>query len=292
MDGKDWELLKALHEVKSAAKAADKIFLSQPAVTYRMKKMEAEMKTQLFIKNNRGIGFTSAGERLLSYANKMSRQYDEILEWVRNEEGIVRGPIRIGAPPFFASRYLPALFREFNSMYPQAMLMLYSGLSSELIELLRREEILLSVVRGKHPWEGGEILLFEETIKIVHLNPFTLEELPSIPFIDYRADSYLEGQINSWWLENFSVQRNILIHTYNSSSCIHFVKEGLGFSVLPSISIPNDEGLFTQTIVNIKGVPYVRPTRLLYYKTVLNLDVYRVFIDFLRHKMTNGEPFL
>ncbi|MDR1828780.1 MAG: hypothetical protein LBR29_10650, partial [Methylobacteriaceae bacterium] len=87
----------------------------------------------------------------------------------------------------------------------------------------------------------------------------------------------------------FTTPRNILINTHNSYSCIEFVKAGLGFSIVPSISVPEDERLFTMPILNIKGEPYLRPTRLLFYNKVRNLDVYNVFIEFFQSKMINAK---
>jgi DNA-binding transcriptional LysR family regulator len=284
VDTKDWKLLKALREYGTAVKTAEKLFLSQPAVTYRLKRMESETGAKLFIKSNKGILFTSAGERLLSHADRMLRQHQEILERVKLQDGIVSGTIHLGAPPYFASRYLPALIREFSSMYPEVTLRLYSGLSSELIELLRREEVLICVVRGEHVWNGETITILQETIKVAAAQPLALEDLPRIPFIGYRTDPYLQGQIDHWWWNNFSTPRNMLIHTFNSSSCIRFIKEGLGFSLIPSMSIDSDDILFNQTITNNLGEPYIRPTRLLYHPKVQNFDTYTVFIDFFIKK--------
>lgn len=283
MDTKDWKLLKALKEYGTAVKTAEKLFLSQPAVTYRLKKMESETETKLFIKSNKGILFTSAGERLLSHADRVLRQHREILEGVKLQDGVVSGSIHLGAPPYFASRYLPALFREFSSMYPEITLRLHSGLSSELMELLRREEVLICVVRGGHVWTGEAITILQETIKIVAVQSLALENLPRTPFIGYRTDPYLQEQIDHWWWSNFATPRNMLIHTYNSSSCMRFVKEGLGFSLIPSMSM-DDDTLFNQAITNNSGEPYMRPTRLLYHPKVLNFDAYTVFIDFFLKK--------
>ncbi|MDL2264214.1 LysR family transcriptional regulator [Synergistaceae bacterium OttesenSCG-928-I11] len=285
MDKKDWELVKAIHQEGSAIKAAEKLFLSQPAVSYRIKKIEEEMGVPLFIKSNRGIVFTSAGERLLSFANEMLSQYDEVLEKVRKQDGVVRGTIHMGAPPHFATMYLPSLFREFSNLHPETTLRLYSGVSSDLMNQLERREILMCVVRGHHPWNEGKLNIFEETIQIVSSKPIELEELEYMPYIGYRTDPQLQGQIDGWWRENFSAPPNIVIHTYNSSSCIPFIREGLGFTLLPSISIPPEEHFYTQTIANIKGEAYVRPTRLLYYNRVENFDVYNVFIEFFKRSL-------
>jgi DNA-binding transcriptional LysR family regulator len=98
--------------------------LSQPAVTYRLKKMEDEMGVQLFIKSNRGVTLTSAGERLLSYADRMLQQYGSIVEYVKKMDGVISGTIHLGSTPTFANTRLPSLFREFHSLYPKISILL------------------------------------------------------------------------------------------------------------------------------------------------------------------------
>lgn len=76
VDIRDWNLLIALDSKKCMGKAGDMLFLSQPAVAYRLDRMEKEFSTQLFLRNKQGIQFTEAGLRLLSYAEKMISQYN------------------------------------------------------------------------------------------------------------------------------------------------------------------------------------------------------------------------
>lgn len=54
MDEKDWRLLKVLHEEKNITKAAEKLFVSQPALSYRLKQLEEEFDMKLFFKRKRG----------------------------------------------------------------------------------------------------------------------------------------------------------------------------------------------------------------------------------------------
>jgi len=107
MDTKDWELLVAIAEKKSLAKAAAELYLSQPAVTYRIKRIESEFNVELFIRSNRGIVFTSAGERLLSYAGKVINLYKEIADNVQSTGDRIEGSVLFGSPSSFARKLLP-----------------------------------------------------------------------------------------------------------------------------------------------------------------------------------------
>ena len=71
MDQTDWKLLKILQQEKSMVKAAERLFISQPAISYRLTRMENEFGQSLFVRSNRGVEMTSAGQRLYSFANLM-----------------------------------------------------------------------------------------------------------------------------------------------------------------------------------------------------------------------------
>ena len=85
--------------------------------------------------------------------------------------------------------------------------------------------------------------------------------------------------------DNYTTPPSILIHTYSSSSCIRFVKEGLGFSLIPDMSIANDASLYTEIIRDRNGEQYTRPTRLLYHARALRYKAYKVFVDFFQERM-------
>ena len=62
MDEKDYELLLELYEQKNITKVAQKLFLTQPAISKRIQKMEEELQCQLFLRSIKGVLFTPAGE--------------------------------------------------------------------------------------------------------------------------------------------------------------------------------------------------------------------------------------
>ena len=62
MDEKDYELLLELYEQKNITKVAQKLFLTQPAISKRIQKMEEELQCQLFLRSKKGVLFTPAGE--------------------------------------------------------------------------------------------------------------------------------------------------------------------------------------------------------------------------------------
>ena len=74
MDDKDFLLIKTLYEEQNITHTAKKLFISQPAISDRLKRLEAEFGCQLFIRQPRGILFTSQGEMLVQYVNEAPLQ--------------------------------------------------------------------------------------------------------------------------------------------------------------------------------------------------------------------------
>ena len=74
MDDKDYEILLALSEKKSISKAAEKLFITQPALSKRIQKIEKELDIQLLCRTSKGILLTPLGEGIIPYVQTFSNQ--------------------------------------------------------------------------------------------------------------------------------------------------------------------------------------------------------------------------
>lgn len=285
MDEKDWQVLKVLYQEKSATKAANKLYLSQPALSYRLVQMEKDMDVQLFIRSTKGINFTSAGERLVACADKMLRQYADIKEYVTAFEGTVSGTLRLGSSAVFAHNQLPLLLKEFNKIYPSVDISLQVGLSNDILQQMRKEEIAVAIIRGNHPWNGVDILLQDEPLCIISAKPLTFADLPDTPSIYYHTDSTMQYQLDKWWQENFSVPQKILMRADSVYTCRQLVLAGLGWAIMPASRLYNHTNdLFITEIRDKQNQLYKRSTRLIYRQEAQEFDAVSAFIDFIAEK--------
>ena len=67
----DWMLLCSLYQYKSITKASEVLYMTQPAITKRLKQLESEFGIQIAQRNAKGLVFTSKGEYLAKYAQRM-----------------------------------------------------------------------------------------------------------------------------------------------------------------------------------------------------------------------------
>jgi DNA-binding transcriptional LysR family regulator len=114
--------LQVFHAVAkhlSFTRAADALFMTQPAVTFQIRQLEEQYGRRLFERRHGGISLTPAGELVLSYAERILALSDEMDTRLGELTGEMRGPLLIGASTTIAEFMLPRVLGEFNALYPQ-----------------------------------------------------------------------------------------------------------------------------------------------------------------------------
>lgn len=117
----------------SFTKAADVLFMTQPAVTFQVKQLEEHFNARLFERSPGKIALTPAGRLVLSYADKILALSEEMETRVGELTGAVSGPLLIGASTTIAEFMLPQILGEFKARHPQVQAQL-SVANSETIE--------------------------------------------------------------------------------------------------------------------------------------------------------------
>lgn len=117
----------------SFTKAADVLFMTQPAVTFQVKQLEEHFNARLFERSPGKISLTPAGRLVLSYAERILALSEEMETRVGELTGAVSGPLLIGASTTIAEFMLPQILGEFKARHPQVQAHL-SVANSETIE--------------------------------------------------------------------------------------------------------------------------------------------------------------
>ncbi|MCP3028741.1 LysR family transcriptional regulator [Halobacillus sp. A5] len=286
MDQKDWQILNAIAEEKSLTKAAEKLFITQPALSYRLKQLEESFQTKLFFRTKKGIEFTSEGEFLVDYAKDRIKEYLTLKDEIFNIGNEVRGTLRIGVSSNFAQYKLPALLKKFSTSYPNIQFKVQTGWSTEIRNLLNQSQIHLGILRGDYDWEGEKLLLTKEQLYIISKNEISLEELPQLPFIYYKTDNSLKRLISRWWNDQFSQSPLTAMEVDRQETSKEMVKNDLGFSVVPEICLTPSDELYTEGLTYKNGEPVLRDTWLMYRTDFIQLNIVKAFIDFLIKQQT------
>jgi len=281
MDEKDWVAIKTLYEEKNISRASERLFVSQPALTYRIKNLENELGIQLIYKVRGGIEFTSEGLYLVNYSEEMIKKLQQTKDNILNMRNEVRGTLRIGVSSNFAQYKLPKILKKFSSEYPDVQFNVNTGWSTSVMNLLNSSSVHLGILRGNYDWYGVKTMLHEERLCLISKREIDINNLPQLPFIQYQTDSSLKNIINSWWHNRFSEPPLVTMETDRQETCKEMVKNDLGIAILPEICLQPSDNLYTYGLTYKNGEKVYRNTWLMYNNDALQLSTVRAFIDFL-----------
>ena len=103
----------------SFTKAAEQLFMTQPAVTFQVKQLEEHFNTRLFERSHGRIALTPAGKLVLDYAERILALSEELDTRVGELTGAVAGPLLLGASTTIAEFILPQILGEFKAAHPE-----------------------------------------------------------------------------------------------------------------------------------------------------------------------------
>ncbi|MFD0693155.1 LysR family transcriptional regulator [Paenibacillus sp. GCM10027628] len=291
MNEKDCMMLLYLAEEQSLTKAAERLYITQPALTYRLQQMEKEYGVPIIVKTAKGTRLTPEGNYLVAFAKKTLIDLNKMKDYITNMRNEVKGTLRLGVSSYFGLYKLPPLLKKFKEYCPDVQINVTSALSPEILDLLHQEEIHVGVIRGEYPWFGSKHLLHDEHIYIISKEEIVLERLPELPHIHYKepkikaassTNSPLSETIQSWWHERFSSPPTITMRVDTYETCKEMVKQGLGYSIVPGVFVSPQDRLHTLELVRKNGEYIKRNTWMLYREPSLELAIVNRFVHFMK----------
>src|SRR5581483_9693904 len=102
----------------SFTKAAESLFMTQPAVTFQVKQLEEHFNTRLFDRSHGRIALTAAGRMVMEYAERILALSEELDKRVAEFTGATAGPLLLGASTTIAEYILPKILGEFTAANP------------------------------------------------------------------------------------------------------------------------------------------------------------------------------
>ncbi|MGG3451226.1 LysR family transcriptional regulator [Domibacillus aminovorans] len=281
MDERDWLFLQTLYEEKNITNAARTLYISQPALTNRLKQIEKEFGVQIVNRGRRGVQFTPQGEYLAKCAHETIHRMQQIKENVLNMENKIAGTLRLGVSTFFTDYKLPGLLKLFKEEYPDIEFKVTTDWSSQIAHLIHNQDVHVGLVKGDYKWKDQKRLLFDESICIASKEKIDLSDLPDLPRIDYRTDQNLKMIVDNWWAENYTKPPLVSIDVDKAGTCKNMVANGLGYAILPSMILDDLEDLHKTKLKTSEGELIIRKSWMFFHEESLQLNIVRAFVEFI-----------
>ncbi|WP_163103134.1 LysR family transcriptional regulator [Peribacillus alkalitolerans] len=285
MSFSEYQLLSVLAQEMNMRKAAERLFVSQPALSQRLQTIEKEWQTKLFVRSQKGLSLTPAGESVVRFANEVIEKREKVREEIQAMDSKVYGTLRIACASIVGQNWLPKVLKEFVRKYPHAKISLVTGWSSEILKALYDDHVHIGIVRGHSDWKGVKKHLFNDGLFLVDTEMNKLEQVLETdrPFIQFKSDSSYYQEIQDWWLRQFQTAPKRTIVVDQIETCKQMAFNGIGYAILPAITIQDTEkSIYKIPLLDEQNHPIERDTWLLGYEAAFELKQVQAFVELVQ----------
>lgn len=128
-------------EEKNISKASEKLFVSQPAVSFAIRELETELNQQLFIRKSKGVELTSFGKLLYEQVKNSIDKFDNIENFAKRYKMLEQGIIRIGSCTSNTNQIVLNYIAEFAKQYPNISIAMERGDKDQLLQKLKNNDL-------------------------------------------------------------------------------------------------------------------------------------------------------
>jgi DNA-binding transcriptional LysR family regulator len=241
------EAVVAVARHGTVSNAAASLYLTQPALTARLQRLERELAAQLFVRTPRAMKLTEAGEAFLPYAARALETIKEGRWRVAAVEGGGAGRLAVGAAPAVSTYVLPRLLKQFAVAHPLVSVSVRTGHSEEIRDLVLEEQVDVGVCRTlRHPlieattlYEDRLVLVVEPEHRFAEAGRVAVEEVAAEQLIQSdRTSSYHE--LTSAFFRNAGVTPYAVMELDNIDAAKKMVLAGFGVALLPATAVADE----------------------------------------------------
>lgn len=249
------EYFCAVSQYHSITQAAQKLYVTQPAISNAIKELEKEFSVSLFVRFKNHLTLTTEGELFYQKASELLASIKQTTQQFY-DLGKQIPPIRIGIPPLLSTIFFPEMLLDFQKQYPDIPVELFEYGSIRAASLVQEETLDLALV-NMHFYDIDKMNTFR--IQTEHLvfcvskehrlakeKEVTIEMLRDEPIIMYNTDSVQNTTLNSRF-ENAGITPNVILHASQLYTIERFLHSGNCGAVLYSSLVKHMNG--------VKGIP-------------------------------------
>lgn len=223
-----------VYETKNISRAADILYISQPAVSHNIKELEKQLNIQLFYKKSNGMNTTSEADILYKYISSAFNSIWKGELTISDMAGLKTGVVKIGIPSYLTVLFLSDIITEFRAKYPNVKIEIVSKPVADLITMLQTQNIDIVIDSQPITTEKSSMNIkylksyshcFFTTDKFYSEKSFGVENINNLPLI---ISSQSAEEIKLLKNSVVGLKINPIIEAWTTESMIKLVKEGNG----------------------------------------------------------------
>ncbi len=247
-------ILKAIAAEGSFKKAADLLYVTQPAVSLQIQNLEKQLEITIFDRGGRKALLTEAGRLLLEYCERILNQCDEACKAIEDLNSLKGGTLVIGASQTTGTYLMPKMIGLFRQKYPEVSVQLQVHSTRRTGWSVANGQIDLAIIGGQLPSDLENLLqvipyatdelalVLPSNHTLANKNELLKEDLYKLNFVTLDSQSTTRKVVDKLLQDSgLEIQRLKIEMELNSLEAIkNAVQAGLGASFLPVVSIEKE----------------------------------------------------
>jgi DNA-binding transcriptional LysR family regulator len=256
-------IFKIVAKHLSFTKAAEQLFISQPAVSKAIKNLEEEYKTTLFIRKRNSIALTSEGKAFHVYVNKILSIYTEMDEQFLYKKDNFPEFISFGVSTTLSNYIIPKVIAKFRVQFPQTKFNIISNNSENIENAILNEDIDFGITEGSI---SNKKLHFEKFIKdeivlVTNINNTAFKKgvidtkmLEQIPMVEREKGSGTKEIIDTFLFKNNINKLNSVVSLDSTEAIKNYLHHSDHYALLSIHAITDDLVNNKLKIIDIKDL--------------------------------------
>lgn len=284
-------IFKTVAKYLSFTKAAEHLFISQPAISKSIKNLEEEYKTTLFIRRRNSIELTTEGKSFLVYANRVIAIYSEMDEQFLHKNDSFPEFMSFGVSTTLSNYIIPQVIAKFRIQFPKTKFNIISDNSDNIEDLILDEEINFGITEGSITNTKLQFKKFikDEIVLVTNFNNNSFkkgiidkETLQEITMIEREKGSGTKEIIDKFLLDNSISKLNSVVSLNSTEAIKNYLYHSDHYALISINAINNDLINNKLKIIDIKDLVI---ERWFYFvkRTGYQSSTLDYFENFIRH---------
>ncbi|NLY46914.1 MAG: LysR family transcriptional regulator [Tissierella sp.] len=287
-------IFKMVCEEESITKAAEKLFMTQPAVSSAINELETYLGVCLFDRISRRIYLNETGRLFLTKVIKLLDLYDDLEQNVKGLED--NATIKVGSSITIANFILPKAIVEFEKNYNNTPIKVMVGNAGKIEKMLYNNEIDLGLIEGvihneeliKIPFSSYKLaIICSPKHKLAVDEPVDIRELIKERLLLREKGSAIRDVFDSALLLH-NLRANPEWTSINSQALINAIKQNLGISVLPKILIEQEIENGEIFEIKINDFQLVNVNHIVFHKNKFQTKSFKTLIEIIKNSVNTN----
>jgi DNA-binding transcriptional LysR family regulator len=235
-------------ELGSFSRAADQLFISQPAVSQSIRDLEQQIGMVLLDRSARPVALTAAGTVLFAYAQRIAAEERAAERALNQLRSLDQGSIAVGASSTIGIYLLPPLIARFHQRYPAVRLFLDIGNTQQIVQHLRAATLDVAFVEGPVdpdgllvvPWQRDELMVIAPPDHpLVQAKTVALADLLAEPFVLREQGSGTREVIEAA-LRDHGVTLRVPLELGSTEAIKRAVAAGMGLAIVSQATVTSE----------------------------------------------------